>query len=73
MEGFTLNARRKLIIPSDIGYGPNGNPRANIPGNSTLIFNTFLPHISNPVPAPEVTDGEPGAVDPHAGHNHGEN
>jgi len=73
MEDFSLNGRRKLIIPSDIGYGPGGNPRANIPGDSTLIFNAFLPHISNPVPVTEEgTDGGSGAVDPHAGHNHGE-
>ena len=52
MEGLTLNAHRKLIIPSDIGYGPAGNPRANIPGDSTLIFNIHLVHVERPEPTP---------------------
>lgn len=56
MTGLSLNARRKLIIPSDLGYGPGGNPRANIPGDETLIFNVFLPHIEHPVPVPETDE-----------------
>ncbi len=31
-----------MIFPGRLGYGPGGNPRANIPGNSTLIFKVEL-------------------------------
>jgi len=54
MDGLSNGARRKLIIPSDIGYGPGGNPRASIPGDSTLYFNINLSHLDRPEPAPEA-------------------
>lgn len=74
MDGLTLGAHRKLIIPSDLGYGPSGNPRARIPGGSTLVFNVFLANLESAEPA-TITPDEDGAGDgsssqSHEGHDH---
>ena len=36
--------RRKLVIPSDLGYGNSGSP-PKIPGGATLIFEVDLVKI----------------------------
>lgn len=70
MVGLSKDGRRKLIIPSDLGYGPSGNPRAQIPGGATLVFNVHLAGLNRPEPAPESSmENEEEAG--HEGHDHG--
>ncbi len=77
MVGLSADARRKLIIPGDLGYGPGGNPRAKIPGDSTLVFNVHLAQLNRPEPAGDAGTTEPaesgikGSMRPgHEGHDH---
>ena len=37
LEGVTVGSRVMLVIPPDLGYGPQGSGE-KIPGNSTLVF-----------------------------------
>ncbi|REL28443.1 FKBP-type peptidyl-prolyl cis-trans isomerase [Thalassotalea euphylliae] len=50
---MSVGAKYKFTIPSDLAYGPMGNP-PRIPGNSVLNFEIELLEIQKPEPAPEV-------------------
>jgi peptidylprolyl isomerase len=38
VAGMKEGGRRKLVIPPDKGYGPQGTPDGSIPPNETLVF-----------------------------------
>ncbi|HLL80369.1 MAG TPA: FKBP-type peptidyl-prolyl cis-trans isomerase, partial [Ktedonobacteraceae bacterium] len=41
LVGMKQGGIRRLIIPSSLGYGPQGNP-PKIPANATLIFDVQM-------------------------------
>ena len=43
LQLMTVGSKYEFFIPSDLGYGPNGNP--SIPGNSVHIFEVELLEI----------------------------
>ena len=42
VDGMNVGGTRRIIIPPDLGYGPNGNPGAGIGGEDTIIFDVDL-------------------------------
>ena len=45
VSGMTVGEERKLVIPPDLGYGPQGTPGGPIPPNATLVFDVELVEI----------------------------
>lgn len=48
MDGMKVGGKRRLVIPSDLGYGADGRPAAGIPGNADLVFEVELLAINPP-------------------------
>lgn len=63
---MTVGAKYKFTIPSDLAYGPNGNP-PRIPGNSVLQFEVELLEIQQVEAAPAAP-----AMDEHGHAAHGD-
>src|SRR5690606_10918853 len=57
IEGDSVGATRKLVIPEQRGYGERGTPRAGIGPDEPLYFELEVVHIDRYTPP----EGEPAA------------
>jgi peptidylprolyl isomerase len=54
LAGMHVGGKRRLFIPFQLGYGPNGRP-PKIPGKSMLIFDVDLVSVADVDPRPKPT------------------
>ena len=48
VEGMKAGGKRRIVIPSDLGYGSKDNSAVGIPANSDLVFEVELLAINPP-------------------------
>lgn len=60
LDGVTEGTRRRLVVPSELGYKSRGQPSAKIPPDSTLYFEIEVRSVQKTemAPEPEMPDGE---------------
>jgi FKBP-type peptidyl-prolyl cis-trans isomerase len=42
LQEMQEGGKARLVVPSDMGYGPQGQPQAGIPGGAVLVFEVEL-------------------------------
>jgi peptidylprolyl isomerase len=59
IDGMRVGGKRRLFIPFQLAYGPNGNPAAKIPPKTPLIFDIELVAVSDKDPSPKPPSTPP--------------
>jgi peptidylprolyl isomerase len=63
LDGMRVGGKRRIFIPWQLGYGPNGNP-PKIPGKAELIFDVEFVGQSDTEPKPPTPPTPPAAAAP---------
>jgi len=58
MTGMCIGEKRKVIIPSDLGFGAKGRERDDIKGEQVLYYTVQLVDLFRPVPGDSWTDDD---------------
>ncbi|VDO70687.1 unnamed protein product, partial [Onchocerca flexuosa] len=58
MTGMCIGEKRKVVIPSHLGFGDDGRDRDNIKGGQTLYYTVQLVNLFRPVPGDSWTDDD---------------
>uniref|UniRef100_A0A183EYK6 peptidylprolyl isomerase n=1 Tax=Gongylonema pulchrum TaxID=637853 RepID=A0A183EYK6_9BILA len=56
MTGMCVGEKRKVVIPSNLGFGDGGRERDDIKGGQTLYYTVQLVDLFRPVPGDSWTD-----------------